>query len=78
MKYKFDESIDPETGKQNHLHLLDGKPLTGTSSVEDVLSKVLTWWASGLAVEKFGWLNPKKHTAEECAVACEEGLEGRK
>src|SRR3990167_3478811 len=58
-----------------HLHTLDGKPLTGTSSVEAVLSKPLTWWASGLAVSKFGWLNPKKHTPEECAVACEEGFE---
>jgi len=51
MNYRFDKKI--------HLHLLDEKPLTGTSSIEDVLSKPLTWWASGKAVETFGWLYPK-------------------
>ena len=67
MNYRFD--------KKEHLHFLDDRPLTGTSSVENVLSKPLTWWASGLAVSKFGWLNPKKHTSEECAVAVEEAFE---
>jgi hypothetical protein len=47
MKYKFDE--------ENHLHSLDGKPLIGTSTVVSVLSKPLTWWASGLAVGELGW-----------------------
>lgn len=51
-RYKFDE--------KNHVHLLDGKPLIGTSSASSVLAKPLTWWASGLAVEKFGWINSKK------------------
>ena len=55
--YKFD--------KEKHLHTLDGKPLTGTSSVTEVLAKPLTWWASGLACEKLGWLNPKKAKQEE-------------
>lgn len=62
--YKFDETI--------HLHLYnkDGewKPLTGTSSVVNVLAKVLTWWASGLAVGKLGWVkkvDPRKGTVEE-------------
>lgn len=41
MKYNFD--------KKEHLHLLDDKPLTGTSSVGDVLSKNLVWWAAELA-----------------------------
>lgn len=50
-RYRFDE--------ENHVHLLDGKPLIGTSGVTGVLSKPLTWWASGLAVEKFGWINKK-------------------
>lgn len=53
MKYKY---IDE--GKQ-HLHTLDEKPLIGTSSVSNVLAKPLTWWASGLAVAKFGWINKK-------------------
>lgn len=43
--------------KQLHVHTLDGKPLIGTSSMASVLAKPLTWWASGLAVEKFGWMN---------------------
>jgi len=41
-KYKFDQ--------EHHIHLLEGKPLYGTSTVVKVLSKPLTWWASGLAV----------------------------
>ena len=64
MPYKFDDTI--------HLHLFqkDGewKPLTGTSSVVNVLAKVLTWWASGLAVGKLGWIkkaDPRKATVEE-------------
>lgn len=64
MSYKFDKAI--------HLHLYqkDGeyKPLTGTSSVVNVLAKVLTWWASGLAVGKLGWIkkvDPRKSTKEQ-------------
>lgn len=49
--YKFDKKI--------HAHTLDDKPLLGTSTVVGVIAKPLTWWASGLACEKFGWLNPK-------------------
>jgi hypothetical protein len=40
-----------------HIHMLDGKPLIGTSSMASVLSKPLTWWASGLAVAKLGWIH---------------------
>lgn len=47
--YKFDEV--------NHIHTLDGKPLVGTSSMASVLAKPLTYWAAGLAVTKFGWIN---------------------
>ncbi len=63
--YKFD-AIE-------HVHTLDGKYLTGTSSVVNVLSKPLTWWASGLAVEKFGWKNPKTTAPAEVEAALEEG-----
>lgn len=49
--YKFDEV--------RHVHLLDGSPLIGTSSLAGVLNKPLTWWASGLACTKFGWINKK-------------------
>ena len=49
--YKFDQ--------ENHIHTLDGKPLIGTSSMASVLAKGgLTYWASGLAVAKFGWIHP--------------------
>lgn len=67
MKYEFNN--------KEHLHLLDDQPLTGTSSIGNVLAKPLTWWASGLACEKFGWLNPKKHTPESVKTALQEGWE---
>jgi len=51
MKYTYTDE-----GK-SHLHTLDGKPLIGTSSAASVLAKPLTWWAAGLAVEKFGWIH---------------------
>lgn len=54
-KYKFDNSIDNQTGKQKHLHTLNGQPLYGNTSVLNVISKPLTWWASGLAVAELGW-----------------------
>lgn len=66
MQYKFDE--------KRHLHFLDNKPLTGTSSVGNVLAKPLTWWASGLACQVFGWLNPRKHTDKEVNKAAAQGL----
>lgn len=48
--------------KENHIHILDGKPLIGTSSMSNVLAKPLTWWASGLACDKFGWINKGNKT----------------
>lgn len=49
--YRYDDEA--------HIHLLDGQPLIGTSSMASVLAKPgLTWWASSLAVEKFGWTHP--------------------
>lgn len=48
-KYKF---LD-EDGE--HLHTYESQPLIGTSAVSNVLSKPLTYWASGLACAKFGW-----------------------
>ncbi len=50
-EYRFLDS------NKEHLHTLAGKPLLGTSTVVGVLSKPLTWWAAGLACEKFGWVN---------------------
>ena len=63
IQYRFNEEPD-ERGKPQHLHELsydsvEWKPLTGTSSVGNIIAKTLTWWASGMAVEKLGWINPK-------------------
>ena len=50
MEYRFNEEL--------HCHTLDGAPLIGTSSMASVLNKPgLTYWASGLCAEKFGWCN---------------------
>ncbi len=53
MSYKY---IDEN---REHLHTLDERPLIGTSSAMDVIAKVLTWWASGMAMNKMGWTNSK-------------------
>lgn len=58
-RYKFINELD-EKGKRQHLHTLDGKPLIGTSTALKVLSKPLTWWASGLACAELGWVKPLK------------------
>jgi len=52
-RYEFDE--------ENHLHILDGKPLTGTSSVMDIISKPLTWWAVGEGLKTLGWTPIKEY-----------------
>lgn len=56
---------DYQFNSKEHLHTLRGVALTGTSSVVGVLSKPLSWWASGQAVGKMGWLNPKHHSQDE-------------
>ncbi len=65
-RYSFNE--------EKHIHSLYGKPLIGTTTALSIISKELTWWASGMACAEFGWLNPKKHTKEECLQAAEKGL----
>lgn len=64
--YHFNES--------GHIHTLNGKPLTGTSSVLSVLSKPLTWWASGLAVGHMGWSHPTKPVKLSAAERQERAL----
>lgn len=49
--YKFDA--------KKHIHSLDNKPLIGTTTALGVIAKPLTWWASGMAMKKLGWTNPK-------------------
>lgn len=41
--------------KGEHLHVLDGRPLIGVSSVGNVIAKQLSYWAAGKALEYFGW-----------------------
>jgi hypothetical protein len=56
-RYRFDA--------ENHIHLLDDKPLMGTSTVVGALGKPLTYWAAGCALTPLGWLNRKKSTVNE-------------
>lgn len=67
-KYTFDEL--------DHIHLLDGMPLYGTTTVLSIIAKPLTWWASGLAVKElsgiedpsvFTRIKNKKATKDELA-----------
>lgn len=57
--YKFNN----KEGKHQHLfysnYKEDYEQLTGVTTIIDVLGKVLTWWAAGLAVSKLGWTNSK-------------------
>lgn len=52
-----------------HIHFLNGSQLLSTTQVLKVLSKPLTWWASGLACTEFGWIKSlekeRKATDEE-------------
>lgn len=65
--------------KKPHIHTLDSKPLIGTSTAMKIIggdkTGGLIWWASGMAVAMFGWLNPKpeKSTPEEVEQALAEG-----
>jgi len=45
--------------EKEHLHTLDGRPLTGTSTIGKVLNKELVYWACGLTLKELGWVNPK-------------------
>ncbi len=68
--YRFDS--------QNHIHSLNGKALVGTTTVLKIISKPLTWWASGMAVTELGWLNPKKYPKTECEEQAKKILENIK
>ena len=83
MKYTFDDTTNPDTGKENHVHLLDMedgrgfRELTGTSGIGNVLAKEgLTWWASRKACEDFGFIHPdiKKNGKKVGKVPTEDRL----
>lgn len=42
--------------EKDHIHLLDDKPLVGTSTAVQIISKPLTWWASSMACTELGWI----------------------
>jgi len=59
-RYRYIEEGIWNGEKASHLHLLDNKPLIGTTTAGKVLSKEgLTWWASGCSVKTLGWIDPK-------------------
>ena len=58
--------------KAAHAYFRNGKPYIGTTTALNVLSKELTWWASGQACEVLGWKNPKKFSKEECLTSARE------
>src|SRR3990167_9753832 len=72
MKYRFFDE------KKKHLHQLDKgngwENLTGCSTVVGVIPFSNLYWASGMAVGLFGWLDPKKHTPSEALNRASEVL----
>ena len=59
-RYRYIEEGIWNGEKASHLHLLDNKPLIGTTTAGKVISKEgLTWWASGCSVKTLGWIDPK-------------------
>lgn len=61
--------------KGEHVHLLNGRPLVGTSLIGNVLAKPLAWYGSGKAVEVFGCPNPKVLTKIKNKKATKEEIE---
>lgn len=50
MKFTFDDSINPRTGKKRHDYFLDDKKMTGVTSVLNVIAKNnLIQWSADLA-----------------------------
>jgi len=59
-RYKYIEDGEWNGEKATHLHLLDNKPLIGTTTAGKTLAKGgLPFWASGCAVKTLGWTDPK-------------------
>ncbi len=67
-RYRFDN----EGGR--HTHLLDGRPLYGTSTIVGIIHKELAYWASGMALTPLGWLHKRKHKIAERLTAAERAL----
>jgi len=51
-KFTFDDSINPATGKKRHIYKLNGKRMTGITTVLQTIAKpMLIPWAAKMAVE---------------------------
>jgi len=73
--FYFDNSLDKK-GKPRHTYYYDGKKMTGvTTIVGGVFPKVLTWWASGLALSPLGWGNKNNLPIPELDKLAQEGKE---
>lgn len=62
----------PQTGfhfsEEAHLYVLDGKPLTGVTTILGVIAKpALIQWSADEAVKFLGWMNPKYESPEKIA-----------
>lgn len=60
----------PQTGfhfsEEAHLYVLDGKPLTGVTTILSVIAKpALIQWSADEAVKHLGWFNEKYLTEQE-------------
>lgn len=66
-------------GNKRHDYYLDGKKLTGVTTVLGTIAKpnLLQWYAD-MAVGNLGWLNPKYNTPEKAQEAASKELEGIK
>lgn len=52
--------------EKKHRYELDGKPLTGVTTILGVIAKpALIQWAADETVKYLGWINPKKCTEQE-------------
>src|SRR5678809_814243 len=63
-RYRFDA--------EKHVHLLDERPLCGTSTICNVIAKPLVWWASAKAVFPLGWRRKSEFKVAERLEAATE------
>ena len=76
--FYFDDSLTAG-GNKRHDYYLDGKKLTGVTTVLGTIAKpnLLQWYAD-MAVGSLGWLNPKYNSPEKAQEAARTELEGIK
>lgn len=72
--FTFDESIDESTGKKRHDYMLDGKPLTGVTTILKVVGKgdALVQWSANKAIEHIEKNIGYAENSEDIHKLCEE------